>query len=63
MNPMIPPPVPACHGLADCAVMGAASASMNMESCKSRERTKFIMMAMMIDGELDRREYGFRGME
>jgi len=52
MNPMMPPPVPACQGLADCAVMGAASASMNMDSWRSRERTKFIMMAVMGDVRL-----------
>lgn len=49
MNPMIPPPVPACHGLADCTVMGAASASMNIDSWSNRESTKFIMMAVLGD--------------
>jgi hypothetical protein len=48
MNPMIPPPVPACHGFADCAVIGAASASMNSESWRMSEMTKFIMMAVLV---------------
>lgn len=48
MNPMIPPPVPACHGFAVCAVMGAASASMNMDSCRSRERAKFIIVSVLV---------------
>jgi hypothetical protein len=54
MNPMMPPPVPACHGLADCTVMGAASASMNIDSWRSSERTKFIMMAVLRDVEVGR---------
>jgi hypothetical protein len=48
MNPMIPPPVPACHGFADCAVMGAASASINSESWRRSEMTKFIMLAVLV---------------
>lgn len=51
MNPTMPPPVPACHGSAPCAVMGAASAIMNMESWRSRERTKLNMMPVF--GELE----------
>lgn len=47
MNPMTPPPAPACHGFADCTAMGAASASMNMESWRKREMTKFIMLAVL----------------
>lgn len=52
MNPMIPPPVPACQGLADWTVMGAASASMNIDSWSSRESTKFIMVAVLGDVEV-----------
>ena len=48
MNPMIPPPVPACHGFADCAVMGAASAIMNIESWRRSEMIKFIILAVLI---------------
>lgn len=46
MNPTIPPPVPACHGSAPWAVMGAASASMNMESWSSMERARLNMVAV-----------------
>jgi hypothetical protein len=47
MNPIIPPPVPACHGFTDSVVMGAASASMNSESWRRREMTKFIILAIL----------------
>lgn len=47
MNPTMPPPVPACHGSAFCTVRGAASASMNMESWRSRESTMLNMFAVL----------------
>lgn len=49
INPTIPPPVPACHGSADCAVMGAASASMNSESWRRRDRAKWNILAVSVE--------------
>lgn len=49
MNPMMPPPVPACHGFADWVVIGAASASINSESWRRRERTKLYILVSVMD--------------
>lgn len=51
---MIPPPVPACHGFADCAVIGAASASMKSESWRRMETMKLNILVVLrvVDGEV-----------
>jgi hypothetical protein len=50
INPTIPPPVPACHGFADCTDMGAASASAKKESSRRAART-MLNMAMVVCGD------------
>ena len=50
MNPTMPPPVPACHGFADWAEIGAASASMKKESCRRAERTRLNILAVIVGG-------------
>jgi hypothetical protein len=46
MNPIIPPPVPACHGFADWTVIGAASTRRNMESWRRAESTRLNILAV-----------------
>jgi hypothetical protein len=48
MNPTMPPPVPACHGFALIAEMGAASASMKNESWSRAAMTKLNILAVFM---------------
>jgi hypothetical protein len=47
MNPTMPPPVPACHGLVPMVDTGAASASMKKESWRRAATTKLNMMTVV----------------